>query len=130
MPNTREELIELIRDGRYKAESICNANKDCQRCTIADPNGNCKYGCIADHLIANGVTVQQWIPVTERLPEKNGEYLCRWINKSVGDAEYESTYGSFGYWFDFWEDEYKDWIAYDGITHWMPLPEPPKEADQ
>lgn len=26
-------------------------------------------GLIADNLIANGVTVQNWIPVTERLPE-------------------------------------------------------------
>ena len=68
----------------------------------------------------------KWISVKERLPEKNGEYLCRWTNKSVSDAEYESTYGSFGYWFEFWEDEYKEWISYDGITHWMPLPEPPK----
>lgn len=25
---------------------------------------------IADDLIANGVTVQEWIPVTERLPEE------------------------------------------------------------
>ena len=24
---------------------------------------------IADHLIANGVTIQRWIPVTERLPD-------------------------------------------------------------
>ena len=29
----------------------------------------------ADHLIANGVTVQQWIPVTERLPAEDGEYI-------------------------------------------------------
>lgn len=25
---------------------------------------------VADHLIANGVTIQRWIPVTERLPER------------------------------------------------------------
>lgn len=37
---------------------------------------------IADHLIANGVvisnseTATKWIPVTERLPEQDGPYLC------------------------------------------------------
>ena len=113
MPNTREKLIELI----CKSKSmVCDA-----------PTGECsKCQKLSDHLIANGVTVQKWIPVAERLPDKNGEYLCRWVNKSVSDAEYESTYGSFGYWFNFWEDEYKDWISYEGITHWMPLPDPPK----
>ncbi len=66
----REKLIELMREGRYKAENICNDNDDCQSCTIADPKGNCKANFVADHLIANGVTVQKWIPVTERLPTR------------------------------------------------------------
>ena len=28
---------------------------------------------LADKLIANGVTIQQWIPVSERLPETNAK---------------------------------------------------------
>ena len=68
----------------------------------------------------------KWIPVTERLPDKDGAYLVLWENKSVGDAEYESIYGSFGYWLDFWIDKEAEWMPYDGVTHWMPLPEPPK----
>ena len=31
---------------------------------------------VADHLIAHGVTVQEWISVKDRPPEKGGEYLC------------------------------------------------------
>ena len=30
---------------------------------------------VADHLVSNGVTVQEWIPVEDRLPEKDGQYL-------------------------------------------------------
>ena len=30
---------------------------------------------VADYLISNGVTVQEWIPVTERLPERDKEVL-------------------------------------------------------
>jgi hypothetical protein len=31
---------------------------------------------IANHLIANGVTVQEWISVKDRLPEKDELVLC------------------------------------------------------
>ena len=121
MPNTKEKLIDLLDEVQECGQDFDDYELYGVRypCTVRN-----EY--IADHLIDNGVTVQKWIPVAERLPDKNGEYLCRWVNKSVSDAEYESTYGSFGYWFNFWEDEYKDWISYEGITHWMPLPDPPK----
>ena len=126
MPNTREKLIELIRDGRYKAENICNDNDDCQRCTIADPYGNCKIGYIADHLIANGVTVQQWIPVTERLPEEDGWYLVYTTpnreHKSINKARFCKGFE--------WDNFTPRWCGAGGhwanVTHWMPLPEPPK----
>ena len=35
-------------------------------------------GKIADHLLANGVTFQKWIPVSERLPRPNKLVLCWW----------------------------------------------------
>ena len=126
MPNTREKLIELLGESLRYSGDYCGEIGNCKKCQYDKDGDNCGYAVRADYFIANGVTVQKWIPVTERLPDKNGEYLCRWVNKSVSDAEYESTYGSFGYWFNFWEDEYKEWISYDGITHWMALPEPPK----
>lgn len=157
MPNTREKLVELIRDGRYKAEAICNKNNDCQTCTISDPDGYCKYGCIADHLIANGVTVQQeesiyakytnamrdmtirlverdleninripkvatvqkWIPVTERLPEKDKAVLCLLGNEDYWVAVWDHC--DDGLWTD---GEW--WRAKNFVTHWMPLPEAPK----
>lgn len=55
-----------------------------------------------------------WIPVTERCPEKSGDYLvfddCR--NLYVNE----------------WHCLLKKWQYDDSrITHWMPLPEPPKE---
>ncbi|HED1444818.1 TPA: DUF551 domain-containing protein [Klebsiella pneumoniae] len=55
-----------------------------------------------------------WIPVSERLPENDGAYLC-WDNR------YVTTYAFiFGAW------QANQFVA-KNITHWMPLPNPPKE---
>ena len=108
MSDTREKLIELI-TGFYGVDPMY-------------------YGVetqpLVDHLIANSVTIQKWIPVTERLPEEYDDVLCyrgSHIGALIdvytyrGDNKWEDAYG----YFESTEDE--------GITHWMPLPEPPKE---
>ena len=71
---------------------------------------------IAEYLIDNGVTVQRWIPVSERLPEYGQEVLVYTGNilKPVVMA------------FTFWRKDYDTWLR---VTHWMPLPEPPKEVE-
>lgn len=65
----------------------------------------------------------EWIPVTERLPEVARRVL-------VTDGENVS----FGYVLNY---ECKDWnpwcvqypCIYNKVTHWMPLPVPPKEGE-
>ena len=67
----------------------------------------------------------KWIPVTERLPEKDGRYLTINEHGMVYDAEYSRFYKGFGEKNEF--DDGTDYFMQDiGITHWMPLPEPPK----
>ena len=91
---------------------------------------------IADHLIANGVviskmetpTMQQWIPVTERLPDTAERVLvCKTWNGKVYKPEY-------GYYQDFPNSKGCWYVLTDfgyypqkEITHWMPLPQPPEE---
>ena len=73
---------------------------------------------IADHLITNGVTVQSWISVTERLPESGKESVLialLWGEVDIGWCED-------GRWRSEFVNEYEDWE----VTHWMPLPHPPK----
>ena len=72
---------------------------------------------IADHLIANGVTIQKWIPVSERLPEESGEYLTYCGEYDGICVIYYEILKTKNKWITKWKE----------VTHWMPLPEPPKE---
>jgi hypothetical protein len=81
---------------------------------------------LADHLIANGVTFardnnvgDKWIPVTERLPENICPVLV--AVEGLNTA------------FHGWYQDGKWWKVGAGsrpftqkVTHWMPLPVPPK----
>lgn len=79
-------------------------------------------GDIAEKLMSNGVTVQEWISVTERLPENGKESVLialRWGEVDIGWCED-------GRWRSEFVNEYED----GEVTHWMPLPpEPRKETD-
>lgn len=59
----------------------------------------------------------RWISVEERLPEENGKYIVCTAKGSVYCTKFSiDVRGSF----------HTD--MYTHVTHWMPLPEPPKEA--
>lgn len=73
----------------------------------------------ADRLEALEALVdQRWIPVTERLPEKVGEYL---VLSKAGNYSIQ--------WF-YINENYKAFLYVENgtITHWMPLPDRPKEV--
>lgn len=76
---------------------------------------------LADYLIANGVTVQEWVSVDDRLPEENGRYLT--VNKM-----WDYKICVFDLWFDggFWYIDEEDDLFNFEVTHWMPMPQPPK----
>ena len=100
MDNTREKLIELLD-------------------ALIRPGQQNTLGEIADYFIANGVTVQKWIPVSERLPElyksvlaydEEDKTVIRWYDKNGFNIV----------------DEYGYTYPVKTVTHWMPLPEAPK----
>lgn len=68
----------------------------------------------------------RWIPVSERLPEENGQYLI--TVKYKPEADYEDIYAEHGEWADGRWDMFC--FAYcgevEGIVAWMPLPQPYK----
>ena len=70
---------------------------------------------LADCLIAHGVTVQEWISVKDRLPETTIRCIV---------SKYNVPF--LAYWDgEKWRETNK-LIVVDGVTHWMPMPIPPK----
>lgn len=118
-----EKLIELINEAEEWADHKCD-ELECEKCPADKMKGNCVQQLMFDRLIANGVTLQKWIPVTERLPDENGYYLCVVCVSSVNQRkEYRRM-------ILFWEDNV--WIDMANCfrtkkpLYWMPLPDPPK----
>lgn len=71
--------------------------------------------------------VGKWISVEEKLPDFEGAVLCmRKSHIRVGLSYQEILY--FDYDDQWFKDMFSDFFVEEGcITHWMPLPEPPKE---
>jgi hypothetical protein len=123
MHNTREKLEGLIRNAHKK----CKAKKTCHECEQYGNGSDCVYRFIAEKLIANGVTVQEWISVDDRLPENDvmviGYTPCDGF-MFVGYYHQEPKY------------DWEVWrivtamrstkVMKKKVTHWLPLPQPPK----
>ena len=60
--------------------------------------------------------MSEWISVYDRLPERLKEVLCYFEDDARIDISWIHSYTQFMY-----ED------IFGKVTHWMPLPDPPKE---
>lgn len=60
-----------------------------------------------------------WIPVTERLPECDGRYLCNIRSFAFPGCFYR----------DILKYEYGNFSGNNDVTHWMELPDCPEEAE-
>ena len=87
--------------------------------------------------IINAPAVNRWIPCSERLPEIDKDVLVYAVRKDgLGDAVTTITQYINHIWFGhridtepYWKDQWQYFHSDYEITHWMPLPEPPKEDE-
>ena len=112
----REKLIEILREPIFPHEMV-------------DP-----IEAVADYLLDSGVTVHEWISVTERLPnvdtnksgyERKGVIVC------VDGCSKKSVYRVYERACNRGKTVYRwkypwDTISNENITHWCEMPEPPK----
>ena len=97
--DVREKLVELL-------------------CKMISPT--ITVGEQADFLIANGVTVQEWVSVNDRLPEEKANYIVYYKHAFCDDENHIGICVCFYDGYEFQMD-----FAHKA-THWMPLPNPPK----
>ena len=102
----REKLVELLDDMQRSGTGYFGSAIENKK--------------IADYLISNGVTVQEWISVKDRLPEEKANCI---VHYKHAYCDYDD-YWAIGICFYDGEKFQMDW-SYK-VTHWMPLPKPPK----
>lgn len=131
MPNTREKLVELLNEAEEYSTDVCCFNSTCEDCPGRKYGNKCRDCLKADHLIANGVTVQEWISVKDGLPKlipcDAGTAYSEAVNVlTTGRKVLTAIWDGFDWICDaeFWDAEDEE------ITHWtpvlLPLPQPPK----
>ena len=107
--DVREKLVELIESARYWGS---NTSEE-----------------IAENLISNGVTVQEWVSVEDKLPPYNHNVLVYRPNMAM-EILVDNYSGHYGEdddeWHEGWALYGEDAYGNPVITHWAYFPQPPK----
>lgn len=74
-----------------------------------------KYADAIEDFVTLMPTINQWIPVTERLPEEEGNYFTTQIDENGKKISRVAYYEN-------------EWFTRSEVTAWMPLPEPYEEG--
>ena len=116
--DVREKVVELLRNSPHL--DIVKGYK----------GNDCTFEQGADWLIANGVTVQEWIPASEPPKKITNKVIVLCKNGYVGYGHYEDYIGK-QTWYNLESGKpFTDWDLEDcesyEVTHWMPMPNPPK----
>ena len=132
--DVREKLVELLSE---KCMETCKQRKGCV-CSVEQCKRSKEKCCgfYADHLIANGVTVQEWILVDDMLPKIPKGWVetpepVLYMMKNTKTI-YAGYYGEGGVWKDKYFRQYADsrnGVDVDDVLCWMyqhDLPQPPK----
>lgn len=110
--DVREKLVELFYDNNVRCDQKIEGLAD-------DVMG----------IITNGVTVQEWISVEDKLPPHNHDVLVYRPDMAM-KILVDNYYGYYGEddaeWHEGWAKYGKDIHNNPLITHWMPMPAPPK----
>ena len=121
----RKELIRLLSatscHGPGESLGSCPDRKYGMCGEVADLS-YCVIQNMANHLIQNGVTIQNWIPASE--PPKE------WKDENGDAINYLIFAPDIGIDIGNWIEPMHTWFCLGvpfKVTHWMPLPEPPKE---
>ena len=107
--DVREKLVEIVKKATYS--SLPSNTEDFH------------LNMFVTNLLSHGVTVQEWISVTERLPRNYTPVLAYIpsLAQTMQQTVHECHIGADGEWHSSTAPAYRE-----GVTHWMPMPQPPK----
>ena len=106
--DVREKLIEILKQAPFEGK------------VLDEWWWEEKIRIIADHLISSGVTVQEWISVDDRLPEEESNYIVYYKHAFCDDENHV------GICVCFYDGNEFQMDSLHKVTHWIPLPNPPK----
>ncbi len=124
--DVREKLVELLDNFQRDLSPFAGNDKF----FVVDDNVE-----QAEYLIANGVTVQEWISVKDRLPSDEQDVLViahGWDGRLVYVGSHKRVEAKKS-WLTGITNKSSEWLLWGWsylkepmVTHWMPLPQPPK----
>lgn len=116
----REEAIYCLKAQSERYSEVC------EECPLYGQTG--VDHCCEDALQMAITALQNqpvWIPVSERLPEKNGKYLVFLTNPVRNQSD-----NVFTSWYNVYYKEFETEKSLDYVKAWMPLPEPYLESEK
>ena len=110
--DVREKLVELLDDMQRSGTGYFGSAIENKK--------------IADYLIRHGVTVQEWVSVKDKLPEKDGQYLIfttqYFTPDHIDEIDHKDGIEISGY------CKRYGFLSKNGIhaKYWRDIPQPPK----
>ena len=101
-------------------ENLFTLFQDCNNPSWKWFPNNAEMLKLIEYLVANGVTVQEWISVKERLPQEKVDCIVHYKHAYCDNDDYWAIGMCF---YD--GEKFQLNPAYK-VTHWMPLPKPPE----
>lgn len=125
----REKLCDLIDNARVRCETY-NRSGMPRNMYEARMVAEDHIDCLVEYLLALGVQLPEWTPVTERLPiEEYNEYKERWQDDEdpafLVMIEHAVLPNRLYFDGEHWYQEMHGCIYPYKVTHWMNMPEPP-----
>ena len=106
--DVRGKLVEIVKKAAYS--SLPSNTEDFH------------LNMFVTNLLSHGVTVQEWISVDDRLPDYFTSVLVWCPGNKCIYAAYRNARQE---WYTF-DDTIAGHVVVNMVTHWMPMPNPPK----
>ena len=121
---TEKEVVQALR---------CCAEGECKDCAMHEDKQRCQENLLdkaaeaIERLTAENTALrekQRWIPVTERLPERDVQVLGWYKDNPFSQYRPEVVAWNGNGWVFVYAHRYVT-----NVTHWMPLPKAPEDGD-